>query len=87
MLYSTSWLFIAIDIDNPFIYLYVTIPYVPYHTISMHGPYLPTIHPSHQIDEVLKLSGIRDRVWEIVACSAKTGDGLPQGESRMDIWI
>ena len=34
---------------------------------------------SQDIAEVLQLHGLRDRVWQIQACSAKTGEGLHEG--------
>ena len=41
---------------------------------------LPADEVSHiQISDSLQLHLIRDRVWSIVACSAKTGEGLQEG--------
>ncbi len=37
--------------------------------------YLPTL----QITSELGLNEIRDRVWNIIPCSAKTGEGLQDG--------
>lgn len=35
--------------------------------------------PAKEIAEAMNLYSIRDRQWQIQACSAKTGDGLPEG--------
>jgi len=35
--------------------------------------------PADEINEVLKLGNIKDRIWTIQACSAKTGEGLQEG--------
>lgn len=35
--------------------------------------------PSSEISTALNLSTIRDRQWQIQACSAKTGEGLQDG--------
>ena len=37
--------------------------------------------PADEISEVLGLQGIQDRVWQIQACSAKTGE-VRQGGRR-----
>eukprot|EP00955_Chlamydomonas_euryale_P110663 366012-Chlamydomonas_euryale.AAC.25 len=36
-------------------------------------------HTADEIADQLNLIGIRDRPWQIQACSAKAGDGLQQG--------
>jgi len=35
--------------------------------------------PADEINDVLKLNNIKDRIWTIQACSAKTGEGLQEG--------
>jgi len=40
---------------------------------------LATALPSKQIAELLNLQNIRDRAWQIQACSAKRGEGLREG--------
>jgi ADP-ribosylation factor-like protein 3 len=35
--------------------------------------------PAKELAETLNLQNIRDRAWQIVACSAKTGKGLQEG--------
>jgi ADP-ribosylation factor-like protein 3 len=35
--------------------------------------------PPQEIAELLRLHGLRDRIWQIQACSAKTGAGLQEG--------
>lgn len=35
--------------------------------------------PTLQLSETLKLHNIRDRKWQIQACSAKSGEGLTEG--------
>ena len=37
------------------------------------------LFPFVQLSEALNLHNIRDRVWQIQACSAKTGAGLQEG--------
>lgn len=41
--------------------------------------YLPTCLSTLQITSELGLNEIRDRVWNIIPCSAKTGEGLQDG--------
>jgi len=40
---------------------------------------LATAMPAKEIAELLNLHNIRDRQWQIQACSAKTGEGLQNG--------
>lgn len=35
--------------------------------------------PADEVAAGLNLVAIRDRAWQIQGCSAKTGDGLPEG--------
>ncbi len=35
--------------------------------------------PASEVADALELNGIRDRQWQIQACSAKTGEGLQKG--------
>ena len=35
--------------------------------------------PADEISAAMGLESIQDRVWQIQACSAKTGDGLQEG--------
>ena len=44
---------------------------------------LVTAMPASEIAEVLGLQSIRDRVWQVQACSAKTGEGLREGMEWM----
>lgn len=40
---------------------------------------LPTAAPASEIGEGLALTKLRDRVWQIQACSAFTGEGVTDG--------
>jgi hypothetical protein len=35
--------------------------------------------PCHQVSDAMGLINIRDRVWHLQPCSAKTGEGLQKG--------
>eukprot|EP00762_Andalucia_godoyi_P000200 ANDGO_02329.mRNA.1 ADP-ribosylation factor-like protein 3 len=39
--------------------------------------------PAHEIADAMNLHAIRDRPWQIQACSAKSGDGLSEGMEWM----
>ncbi len=40
---------------------------------------LPTAAPASEISEGLALTKLRDRAWQIQACSALTGEGVSDG--------
>eukprot|EP00002_Diphylleia_rotans_P003711 TRINITY_DN12593_c0_g1_i1.p1 TRINITY_DN12593_c0_g1~~TRINITY_DN12593_c0_g1_i1.p1 ORF type:complete len:168 (+),score=26.18 TRINITY_DN12593_c0_g1_i1:72-575(+) len=49
-----------------------------------HSPF----HFMFQICKAMNLSYIRDRPWKIVACSAKTSEGISQGINwAVDVWF
>ena len=35
--------------------------------------------PCHQVSDAMGMINIRDRVWHLQPCSAKTGEGLQKG--------
>lgn len=41
------------------------------------------LNPFPQISAELGLNEMRERTWQILPCSARTGDGLQEGESHV----
>ena len=47
-----------------------------------HSPFFPDLPIPPQISAELGLNEMRERTWQILPCSARTGDGLQEGESH-----
>lgn len=80
MWYAYNTLTLKLYISNMLLTPNCTVLYCNLPILCMCLPtYLPTCLSTLQITSELGLNEIRDRVWNIIPCSAKTGEGLQDG--------